>query len=565
MSCNSPKRVLGCLPILLLILLVNAIVLPLTQAAPGNVPEEVTILHSSANAEAQRFGEILSLIEQKYFEPVRMPDLVYHAIEGMVEGREETGVTLEGDLSELRISSAQYSTTLSMDPNPRSWERYQDIFGKALTFLKIYPLNGDEALTSELAKLGIDHMLSKMDPHTDYLTPDEFEEVESETSGEYGGVGIEITLKQGELTVVSTFEGSPANVAGIQSGDHIVGVAGEPTSKMTLFDAVRRIRGREGTSIVLSIMREGLTAPREYALRREIIHILSVAYRSLGDKIGYIKIRTFNKSTDEDLEAALVELESHGHKGVILDLRGNPGGLLEEAIDVAGRFLHKGQLVVETWSHVPDQNIKFVNRHGKGRGDQPLLVLLDRGSASASEIVGSALHDHKRALIVGETTFGKGTVQTIIPLSDGSALRLTVAKFRSPLGREIDDVGVSPDVAVEMWSRSGSSGLSNPPSVEEDTSQSAAATPKAPLEIRVEDRDDLELLTVYDESGRPSDDLALAFAKTVLTRIEPEAMDEFIAHPASLRRLVMKEEKYVKTSPVGDQGAPSPAPVAGEK
>jgi C-terminal processing protease CtpA/Prc len=241
-----------------------------------------------------------------------------------------------------------------MDPDARNWQRYLEMFGRALTFLKIYPLDGDDARASELAQLAIDHMLSGLDPHTHSLTPEEFEEVQSETSGEYGGVGIEITLKEGSLTVVSTFEGTPANLAGIQSGDQIVGIAGEPTDDMTLFDAVRRIRGKEGTPVVLSIMREGLSAPKEYAVQREIIHIVSVSHRSLGDEVAYIRIRTFNKATNEDLGGALRAHRNDDRKGVILDLRGNPGGLLEESIDVAGRFLRKGQLVVETRSRVPD-------------------------------------------------------------------------------------------------------------------------------------------------------------------------------------------------------------------
>jgi len=548
----------------LTILLPNVITLPLAQAAPATAPEEVTILHSPATVEVERFGEILSLVEQNYVAPVQIPDLVYRAIDGMVQGVEEPEVTLEGTLDELRIASDLYSTTLSMDPDARDWRRYLEMFGKALTFLKIYPLEGDDSRASELAQLAIDHMLSGLDPHTHSLTPEEFEEVQSETSGEYGGVGIEITLKQGRLTVVSTFEGTPANVAGIQSGDQIVGVAGEPTDNMTLFDAVRRIRGKEGASVVLSIMREGLSTPREYVLQREIIHIVSVAYRSLGDEVAYVRIRTFNKTTNEDLGGALRALRNDDRKGLILDLRGNPGGLLEESIDVAGRFLRKGQLVVETRSRVPDQNIKFVNRHRGGPGDQPLVVLVDRGSASAAEIVASALQDCRRALIVGETTFGKGTVQTIIPLSDGSALRLTVANYYSPGGREIQDVGVWPDVVVESHVGSHLKEKLNPPPDRRNEPQSAAASQKIPLLIRLEDRDDLELLPVFDESDSPSDDLVLALAKTILTRIEPEAIDEYVAHPARLLRLVMKEEKYVRTRSGKYHEEHLPAPASGK-
>lgn len=558
------KSALRCLLVALPILLANVTPSPLAQGAPATAPEEVTILHGAATVEVERFGEILSLVEQNYVAPVQIPDLVYRAIDGMVQGVEEPEVTLEGTLAELRIASDLYSTVLRTDPDARNWQEYLEMFGKALTFLKIYPLDGDDARASELAQLAIDHMLSGLDPHTHSLTPEEFEEVQSETSGEYGGVGIEISLKQGRLTVVSTFEGTPANLAGIQSGDQIVGIAGEPTDDMTLFDAVRRVRGKEGTSVILSIMREGLSTPQEYTVQREIIHIVSVSHRSLGDEVAFIRIRTFNKSTNEELGAALRALRNDDSKGVILDLRGNPGGLLEESIDVAGRFLRKGQLVVETRSRVPDQNIKFVNRHRRGLSDRPLVVLVDRGSASASEIVASALQDYRRALIVGETTFGKGTVQTIIPLSDGSALRLTVANYYSPRGREIQDVGVWPDVVVESHIGSRLKEKLNPPPDRGDEAKSAAASRKIPLLIRLEDRDDLELVQVFDESDSPSDDLVLALAKTILTRIEPEAIDEYVAHPARLLRLVMKEEKYVRARSGKHHEEYLPAPASGK-
>jgi len=559
---RSSKLALRLLLILLASLIATTILLPPAQGTPVEQPEEVTILNSPASGEVERFGEILSLIEKNYFEEVELSSLVYRAIEGMVEGWGESAVRLQGDLAGLKISTAHHSTTLSIDPDPRNWHRYKEIFGKALTFLKIYPPEGYEDHTSELAQLAIDHMLEGLDAHSDYLTPEEFEEVESETKGEYGGVGIEITLRQGKPTVVSTFEGTPAHRAGIQSGDQIVAIDGEPTASMSLFDAVRRIRGKEGTSVVLSLTREGRAATLDYALRREVVRIVSVTHRLLGDDIGYIKIRAFNETTDEDLEEALRDLGNGDRAGIILDLRGNPGGLLEESIDVAGRFLEKGQLVVETWSRVPDQNMKFANRNREGSARLPMVVLLDRGSASASEIVASALQDYGRALIVGETTFGKGTVQTIIPLSEGSALRLTVAKYRSPLGREIDDVGVTPDVAVE--SSIGPRSPKHPAAAlgGADTAQSADPGAKAPLEIRLEDRDDLELLTVPNETGRPSDDIVLALAKTILRRVEPQAMGEFISRPLHLRRLITKEEKYVSTTPRDDRTEPVAEPAA---
>jgi carboxyl-terminal processing protease len=293
-------------------------------------------------------------------------------------------------------------------------------------------------------------MLKELDPHTVFMTEEMFKEMQVDTKGEFGGLGITISMENDILTVISPIEDTPAWRAGIKAGDHIVKVDGEPTKDMTISDAVKKMRGVPGTSVVISVMREGLKEPRDYTIIRDIIKLKSVKYKVLDDRIGYIRITSFQERTDTELRSALQEVfsEDGGLRGLILDLRNNPGGLLDQAVKVSGEFLDRDKLVVYTKGRRKNNNTEYTVRTGGARTDYPMVVLVNRGSASASEIVAGALQDWERAVILGTATFGKGSVQTVIPLEDGSGLRLTTAKYFTPKGRSIQNTGIKPDIEV---------------------------------------------------------------------------------------------------------------------
>jgi len=293
-------------------------------------------------------------------------------------------------------------------------------------------------------------MLKELDPHTVFMTEEMFREMQVDTKGEFGGLGITISMQNDILTVISPIEDTPAWRAGIKAGDKIVKVDGESTKDMTISDAVKMMRGVPGTSVVIAVMREGLKEPKDYTIVRDIIKLKSVKYKILDDNIGYVRITSFQERTDSDLRAALQEVFSgdEGLRGLVLDLRNNPGGLLDQAVKVSGEFLEKEKLVVYTKGRRQNNNTEYTVRKGGARTDYPMVVLVNRGSASASEIVAGALQDWERAVILGTPTFGKGSVQTVIPLEDGSGLRLTTAKYFTPKGRSIQNTGITPDIEV---------------------------------------------------------------------------------------------------------------------
>jgi carboxyl-terminal processing protease len=291
-----------------------------------------------------------------------------------------------------------------------------------------------------------------LDPHSSFMNPEEFKELQIETKGQFSGIGIEITLKDQLLVVVSPIEGTPAYRAGIQAGDQIVKINGQSTKNMSLTEAVKTIRGPKGSKVTLTLNREGFSAPKDFTIVREIIPIRSVRARIVEGGIGYIRVTNFQDQTDSDLAATLKKMRQRltPMRGLILDLRNDPGGLLDQAVRVADEFLASG-VIVYTEGRTPQQNMRFYARAGQ-EGESPpfpMVVLINEGSASASEIVAGALKDQKRALIVGTKSFGKGSVQTIIPLDDGSALRLTTALYYTPSGVTIQDKGIVPDVVVE--------------------------------------------------------------------------------------------------------------------
>ena len=302
----------------------------------------------------------------------------------------------------------------------------------------------------KLVRGAIKGMVQSLDPHSTYLSKEEHQDLLSETKGHFSGIGIEITVKDNVLTVVSPIEGSPAYKAGIQAGDKIVKIDGKLTADMTLPEAVKSIRGEKGTKVTLTMMREGLDKPLEFTVIRDVIPIKSVRTTLLTPTMAYVRISNFQSKTTNDLSAELEKLEN-GRKleGLILDLRNNPGGLLSQAIDVSDLFMESG-VIVSTKGRESSQDMKATAHKKKTNRSYPIVALVNGGSASAAEIVAGALQDNKRALILGTKTFGKGSVQTIIPLSDGSGLRLTTAMYYTPSGRSIQASGIEPDVEVKF-------------------------------------------------------------------------------------------------------------------
>lgn len=296
-------------------------------------------------------------------------------------------------------------------------------------------------------------MVGSLDSHSSFMAPEEFKELQIETKGSFSGIGIEITLKDNLLIVVSPIEGTPAYRAGLQAGDRIIKIDGQNTKNMSLLDAVRKIRGAKGSSVTLTIMRENVEKPKTFTMVRAIIPIRSVRVRHFDDGFGYIRITNFQDKTDDDLKQAIKDLQSKFKplRGLILDLRNDPGGLLDQAIKVADEFLTSG-LIVYTEGRNKAQTNRFYAQDSSSELEKtiPLVILINEGSASASEIVAGAMQDRKRATLLGTKTFGKGSVQTIVPLEDGSALRLTTAYYYTPSGRVINEKGIQPDLVVEM-------------------------------------------------------------------------------------------------------------------
>jgi carboxyl-terminal processing protease len=303
----------------------------------------------------------------------------------------------------------------------------------------------------ELIEKAIQGMVQSLDPHSAFLPPEALEALQMDTQGEFGGIGIEITMQKGILTVISPIEGTPASRAGIEAGDHIIKVDGASTKDMMLWDAVKRMRGLKGTKVVITVWREGVNEPIDFELVRDIIPIESVRYLTLKPGYGYIWVTNFRESTTQDIRGALetFEKEDAPLKGLILDLRYNPGGLLNQSVEVADLFIEEGTIVSMKGRRAANTKV-FNATANKVKRDYPIVVLINSGSASASEIVAGALQDHKRALILGTTSFGKGSVQNVESLGGGYGLKLTIARYYTPNGRSIQAHGIEPDIVVEQ-------------------------------------------------------------------------------------------------------------------
>ncbi|WP_136808370.1 S41 family peptidase [Desulfosediminicola flagellatus] len=334
-----------------------------------------------------------------------------------------------------------------------------EVFANVLSILQDNYV--EEIDSSETINGAIRGLLYSLDPHSAYLPPEGFQELQEETQGQFSGIGIEITIKDNILTIISPIEGTPADKAGLKAKDIIVEIGGEKTKEMGAVEAVKRLRGPQGSTITISVYREGWSDLKEMTLTRDIIPLQSVKAFFIAPGFAYTRITNFQSHSTQDYREAIGRLsEKDKIKGLILDLRNNPGGLLNQAVSVADTFLSDG-LIVYTKGRTDDQNMSFKAHKSSEDLPYPLIVLVNEGSASASEIVAGAIQDHKRGLIVGTQTFGKGSVQTIIPLPGGAGLRVTTARYYTPAGKSIQALGITPDVEVPFVACNGASNEEN--------------------------------------------------------------------------------------------------------
>ncbi|WP_299326175.1 S41 family peptidase [Parasphingopyxis sp.] len=311
----------------------------------------------------------------------------------------------------------------------------------------------EEISDEDLMRGAIDGMLASLDPHSSFLDETGFDRLTTQSQGEYGGLGLTVTLEDGAVKVIAPFEDTPADRAGVQAGDYITHLDGELIFGGTLDEAVEQMRGTPGTSIDITVVRPGQDEPLEFTLTREIIELRAVTWE-VQDSVGVININTFNRNTGDEVEAAIAAIsQSLGGDptGYVIDLRSNPGGLLDQAIAVSDIFLERGEVVSQRGRRSSDIQ-RYYARAGDATNGLPIVVIVDAGTASASEIVAGALQDHRRALIIGEQTFGKGSVQTILPLSEETALRLTTARYYTPAGNSVQEGGIEPDLNVPQLS-----------------------------------------------------------------------------------------------------------------
>ncbi len=332
------------------------------------------------------------------------------------------------------------------------------VFAKAMQLLRQDYVDGNKTSYHDLVYAAMKGMLASLDPHSQFMEPDDFRDMQDDTRSRFNGLGIEVSMKNGVLTVVTPMEDTPAAKAGILAGDQILKINGSPTEKLDLQQAVNLLRGKPGQRATLTVLRPSTKELKDYALERAEVKVQSVKAAHLLDheltgpfKVGYVRIVQFNEPTPEELGKALDELQKQGMQALVLDLRNNPGGLLNSAVDVCGQFLPPNTTVVSTQGRIASQEREYATSGvAKERPAFPLAVLVNEGSASGAEIVSGALKDLKRAILVGETTFGKGSVQNVLQLPDGSALRFTTAKYYTPSKQVIHGNGVTPNIAVPM-------------------------------------------------------------------------------------------------------------------
>lgn len=353
-----------------------------------------------------------------------------------------TGITISASVS----SFAFKQTVADLESVP-----HEDLRKFSEVYSRVKQDYVEEVNDKDMISNAIRGMLTGLDPHSDYLDEDSFKELQVGTSGEFGGLGIEVGMEDGFVKVISPIDDTPAQRAGLEAGDLIIRLDDKPVKGMTLGDAVKVMRGKPGTDIELLVVREGKDKPFTVTITRDIIKVKSVKQRMLEDGFGYLRITSFQSKTTDGIHAALDKLEEENKgklRGLVLDLRNNPGGVLNAAVGVSDAFLNSGKIVY-TEGRVVDAKMEYNAQHGDRLNGAPIVVLVNQGSASASEIVAGALQDHKRALIIGQKTFGKGSVQTVLPLDEKTAVKITTARYFTPDGRSIQAEGIKPDIEIK--------------------------------------------------------------------------------------------------------------------
>jgi carboxyl-terminal processing protease len=397
-------------------------------------------------------------------------------------------------------------TISSMAAENEGYEELK-VFSEALSIVRKNYV--EDVKPKELIYGAIKGMLNSLDPHSAFMTPEQYKEMQVDTKGEFGGIGIQIGMKDAMLTVIAPIEDTPAYKAGIKAGDKIIKINGEFTKDMSLQDAVSKMRGAPSTTVKITIVREGWKETKDFAITRQIIKIKSVKYKLMDAGIGYIKLTQFQEQTSSDLSDAMDNLMKQKITSLILDLRNNPGGLLNSAVDVSSQFLPPGRLVV----FIKDrrgEKVEYRSSDKKSNATIPMVVIVNQGSASASEIVAGALKDWNRAVIVGIQTFGKGSVQSVVPLTDGSALRLTTARYYTPKGISIQSTGIAPDITVKAELKEGEKTrpairekdlerhLTNGGMEEKMNTEERPAEPEEMIPVEVDEKDDLQLQKAID-------------------------------------------------------------------
>ena len=349
-----------------------------------------------------------------------------------------TVLILLGPYGDSRVSAIDRNTY----KNLKTFSEVLDMVEKNY----VEPVDSDKLMQG-----AINGMIKSLDPHSSFMTADMYKELEVETRGSFGGLGIEITILKDVLTIVSPIEDTPAFNAGLKAGDQIIKIDDKSTKDITITEAVKKLRGPRDTKVTLTIFREGMTKPKDFVLTRSIIKIKSVKSKLYDNQIGYIRISSFQERTVDDVKKTLKELEAKASplRGLVIDMRNNPGGLLNQSVEVSDLFLKSGS-IVSTRGRSKNMESKAVAKDDKDEPSCPIVVIVNEGTASAAEIVSGALQDNGRAVILGTQTFGKGSVQTVIPLEDGAALKLTTAKYYTPKGRSIQAEGITPDIVVKL-------------------------------------------------------------------------------------------------------------------
>jgi carboxyl-terminal processing protease len=349
-----------------------------------------------------------------------------------------TVLILLGPYGDSRVSAVDRNTYKNLK-----------IFTEVLDMVEknyVEPVEGEKLMQG-----AINGMMKSLDPHSSFMTAEMYKELEVETRGSFGGIGIEITILKDVLTVVSPIEGTPAYKAGIKAGDQIIRIEGQSTKDILITEAVKKLRGPKDTPVTITIFREGMDKPKDVVITRSVIQIKSVRFRIYDEHIGYLRIAAFQERTGEDVKKAVRDLEAKARplRGIVIDLRNNPGGLLNQSVEVSDVFLKKG-VIVSTRGRSKGMESKAIARNDNDEPTCPIVVLVNEGSASAAEIVAGALQDNGRAVILGTQTFGKGSVQTVIPLENGAAVKLTTARYYTPNGRSIQAEGITPDIVVKL-------------------------------------------------------------------------------------------------------------------